>query len=385
MPIQAPPPAVAQPSVEGRGQLVASGKEIFRFDTFDDERFWTDTARLHEVIQQALTPNLALQLGLKVDVNALPASLREAILAGQVDLDDPATTVALLELDAVIGVRGTVRTVEGRDVLVRAGITCALCHSTVNNSLAPGIGERLDGWPNRDLDVGKIIALSPAIPPGKKEVYRSWGPGMYDPRFNQDGISRPVVMPPAFGLANVAKEIYTGDGPISYWNAYVAVTQMHGQGTFVDPRLGISIVKTPDLVTPKLPALLAYQLTLRKPRPLRGAFEPAAAARGRLVFRGDGRCSTCHVGRVLTDVNLGVLHAPAETGMEPLYASRSATKMYRTTPLRGLWHPPQLVGPYFHDGSAATLDDVVEHYDKVLDLKLTARQKADLVQYLRSL
>jgi mono/diheme cytochrome c family protein len=217
-------------------------------------------------------------------------------------------------------------------------------------------------------------------------VYSSWGPGLYDPRFSIDGQNVPVVQPPAFGLRTVRNELYTGDDTISYWNAYVAVTQMHGQGTFVDPRLGISVVSSQDLVTSKLPALRDYQHSLETPDPAAGSFDATAAARGQAVFVGRARCSTCHIPqRAFTDINSGRLHAPAETGMDPAYAARSVTKRYRTTPLRGLWNPPQLQGPYFHDGSAATLEDVIDHYDTVFDLELTATQKQDLVEYLKSL
>lgn len=367
-------------------QLAAEGMEIFRFDTFGNEVFWTDTARLHEVIQSSVSPTTALQVGLRVDVDALPQAVRDAIAAGDVDLNDPATTVTLLELNAVVGVMGTVEMVNGQNTLVRVGVTCALCHSTVDDSFAPGIGRRLDGWPNRELDVGAIIALSPAIPAAQKAVYNSWGKGMYDARFNLDGINLPTVLPAAFGLRTVRNEIYTGDDTISYWNRYVAVTQMHGQGTFVDPRLGINLVRTPDLVAPKLPALREYQHSLETPAPVPGSFDAAAADRGRELFSGAGRCSRCHIPtRAFTDNNAGRLHAPAETGMEPVHASRSVTKRYRTTPLRGLWRPPLLQGPYFHDGSAATLEAVVDHYDGVLDLDLSARQRTDLVEYLKTL
>lgn len=367
-------------------QLAAEGRDIFRFDTFGNEVFWTDTVRLHEVIQSSVSPRAALEVGLKVDVDALPQAIRDAIAAGEVDLDDPATTVTLLKLNAVVGVHGTVQAVGGRDTLMRVGITCALCHSTVDNSFAPGIGSRLDGWPNRDLNVGAIVALSPAIPPAQKTVFNSWGKGMYDPRFNQDGMNFPVVLPPAFGLRTVRNELYTGDDTISYWNAYVAVTQMHGQGTFVDPRLGINIVRNPDLVTSKLPALRDYQHSLETPAPMAGSFDAAAAGRGRAVFTGSGRCSSCHIPqRAFSDINSGRLHEPSETGMEPVYASRSVTKQYRTTPLRGLWRPPLLQGPYFHDGSAATLEAVVEHYDESRNLNLTTQQKRDLVEFLKSL
>jgi mono/diheme cytochrome c family protein len=362
--------------------LVTQGKTVFRFDTFGDETFWTDTLRMHEVIRTGVSPATALSVGLKVDVDTLPAQVRADLQAGDIDLDDPATTVALLKLGAVVGVIGQV---DASDNLTRVGITCALCHSTVDNSFAPGIGKRLDGWPNRDLDVGAIVALSPALTTAQKAVYNSWGPGMYDPRFNQDGLNIPVVLPPAFGLREVRRELYTGDDTVSYWNAYVAITQMHGHGTFTDARIGVNVQNPPDMVSSKLAALRAYQFSLDKPAPVAAEFDAAAAARGRTVFEGAGECSSCHAGATFTDITDGDLHTAAEVGQDPAYAQRSVTEMYRTTPLRGLWNPPQLRGPYFHDGSAATLEAVVEHYNTLRTLGLTAQQKSDLVHYLKSL
>jgi mono/diheme cytochrome c family protein len=360
--------------------VIATGKEIFRFDTFGDEKFWTDTLRMHEVIQKAVTPAVALSVGLKVDADAIPAEIKAAIAAGQVDLNSTATTLALIKLNAVIGVKGTVETINGRDTLTRVGITCALCHSSVDNSFAPGIGSRRDGYANVDLNPGAIVGLSPALTPGQRAVYNSWGKGLYDPRYNIDGKSTPIVIPPAYGLNGVDKETFTAEGPVSYWNAYVAVTQMHGQGTFRDPRLNINVVQEPDLVTPKLDALREYQLSLAAPAPL-VALDASAVARGRAVFAGAGKCVTCHVGAKLTDVNRGILHDADETGMDPRYATRTSQKAYRTTPLRGLLQHP----PYFHDGSAATLEDVVGHYQQFLKLSLTTQQRADLVEYLKSL
>jgi mono/diheme cytochrome c family protein len=351
-----------------------SGQKIFRFDTFGDERFWTDTLQMHQVIQNSVTPALALSVGLKVDASALP----DGFLQGA-DLNSPATTVQLLALDAVVGLKGMVEQVGGTSTLVSVGITCALCHSTVDNSVAPGIGNRLDGWPNLDLKVGPIVALSPALTAAQKAVYNSWPAGTYDARFNVDGINGPVRIPPAYGLAGVPCETYTCEGPISYWNNYVAVTQMHGHGSFSDPRLGINIVQSPDMVTPKLPALLEYQLSLQKPPPPAGFFNAAAAQLGQQVFTGKGKCATCHTGSTFTDAP--TLHDPSETGMDPLYASRGTTGKYRTTPLRALWQHP----PYFHDGSAATLQAVVERYNTALKLRLTTQQKANLVEYLKSL
>lgn len=351
-------------------QTIAEGQRIFRFDTFGDEQQWTDRLRMHEVVQ-TLDPLTALAVGLKVDADAVPPE----VLASA-PLDDPATTVALLKLDAVVGVKATV---DSSNRITRLGITCALCHSTVDDSVLPGIGHRLDGWPNRDLDPGRIIALSPALPDTVKAVYNSWGPGKYDPRFNIDGQSTPLVLPPAYGLLGIKNETYTGDGPVSYWNAYVAVTQMGGHGNFRDDRLGINIVQTPDLVTSKLPALRAYQLSLRAPVPPPGSYDAVAAERGRDVF--EQHCIGCHVGFTSTDNNSGRLHAAAETGMDGAYATRTANKAYRTTPLRGLWHHP----PYFHDGSAATLEDVVAHYDTVRKLHMDEAQRADLVEFLKTL
>lgn len=368
-------------------ELATQGKDIFRFETYGDESFWTDTLRIHDVITSAVDPTTALSVGLKVDAEALPAEVVQGIQNGSISLTDPATTVALLKLNAVVGLKGTVETVNGKDTLTQVGTTCALCHSTVNNSFAPGIGARLDGWPNHELDPGAIIALSPALTPEQKAVYNSWGPGKYDPRFNFDGQNGPQVIPPAYGLLGVNKITVTGDGSnVAYWNRYVGVTQMHGHGSFSEPRTGVNANNPPDLITPQLEALQAYQLSLSAPPPPPGSFDPAAAARGNQVFNGPGQCATCHTGPMLTDAN-DRLHAPADVVSEPepngapSYASRSATKMYRTAPLRGVWQHP----PYFHNGIAATLDAVVELYDTRKGLGLTAEQKADLVQYLKSL
>jgi len=361
-------------------QSIATGQEIFRYDTFGDEKFWTDTLRMHEVIESAVTPEVALSVGLKVDADAIPVDVQQAIAAGKVDLKSTATTLALIKMNAVVGVKGTVTAIDGRERLTRVGITCALCHSTVDNSFARGIGKRLDGHANVDLNPGAIVALSPALTPAQKSVYNSWGPGRYDPRFNIDGKSTPIVIPPAYGLRGVARETFTGEGPVSYWNAYVAVTQMHGQGNFRDTRLGIDVRQEPDLVTPKLDALRDYQLSLMAPSPPPGSVDLAAAERGREVFAGTARCTSCHTGSTLSDINSGKLHTPSETGMDAGYATRTSQKAYRTTPLRGLLQHP----PYFHDGSAATLGDVVDHYQRVQKLGLTAAQRADLIEYLKS-
>ena len=368
--------------------VIAQGREIFRFDTFGDETQWSDRLRMHEVIAAAVDPTTALSVGLKVDAQALPAAVVQGIQNGSISLTSPATTVALLKLNAVVGVKGTVETRDGRDILTRVGITCALCHSTVDDSFAPGIGKRLDGVANRDLNPGAIIALSPALTAAQKAVYNSWGKGKYDPRFNLDGISSPQVIPPAYGLSGINRITSTGDGDsISYWNRYVGVTQMGGHGSFSEPRTGVSVTNGPDdLISAKLPALQAYQLSISAPPPPAGSFDALASVRGKAIFEGAGRCASCHSGAELTDANER-LHPAADVVSEPepsgapSYASRSATKQYRTAPLRGIWQH----APYFHNGTAPTLDAVVQTYNARKSLGLTPEQAADLVQYLKSL
>jgi len=369
----------------------SNGQAIFRFDTFGDEQLWTDVLRMHEVIA-TVSPRTALSVGLKVDVEALPASVVDALRNGQVNLDDPAVTLELLRLNAVVGIIGKI---DDTGRLVSVGTTCALCHSTVDNSLASGIGIRLDGWPNRTLNAGVILGLSPALAAFKDE-FAAWGPGKYDPRhhaFDGTGLrllnepSEPVLIPPAYGLQGVGFETYTGDGPISYWNAYVGIAQMGGQGNFSDPRIGLTITQKPDRITSKLPALRDYQLSLLAPAAPAGSFDAAAARRGERVFHGKAGCASCHIPPTYTDVSSGpnpdvpVLHDATAVGSDPVYASRSATKQYRATPLRGAWQHP----PYFHDGSAATLLAVVNHYDELFRLNLSEQQKTDLVEFLKSL
>jgi cytochrome c5 len=379
---------VRRAAAEGEPREVAEGRRIFRYDDFGDWRFWTDTAELHTLVS-GVTPRQALALGLKVDADAIPPAVLQAVLANPALLDDPATTRALLALDAVVGLRATV----AGERIARIGTTCALCHSSVDNSVAPGIGRRQDGFANRQLAVGTILSLLPGLPTiaaslgvpaaALRAEFESWRPGFYDARVNLDGrlADPPVVIPPAYGLRGVGLETFTGEGPVSYWNAYVAVTQMHGRGSFHDPRLDvrISVPAHEDDVTRKLPPLRQYQYSLAAPRPPAGSFDAAAALRGKAVFEGAGTCSRCHAGPAFTDH--GRLHAPAETGMEPTWAERGTTGKYRTTPLRGLWQHP----PYFHDGSAPTLDAVVAHYDSFLGLALSEQEKRDLVEYLRSL
>ena len=378
-----PPPEAHPPS---------AGEQIFRYDTFGDEQLWTRVLRMHEAIA-TVSPATALKVGLKVDVEALPPEMIAALRADEVKLDDPSVTATLLRLNAVVGLKGTVN---DAGQVTSVGITCALCHSTVDDSLTAGIGHRLDGWANTTLDVGTIVSLSPALDDATKAEFRTWGPGRYDPRHHAfDGTnlislnspSLPIVIPPIYGLKGVGFETVSADGPISYWNSYVGVTQMGGHGTFKDARIGLEVEQTPDLVTPKLPALLDYQLRLRTPPPPAGSYDPAAARRGRHLFQHEAGCASCHQGPRYTDVLAAprarrpLLHDPAETRMDPRYAERTATQGYRTTPLRALWQH----APYFHDGSAPDLPAVVAHYDRHFQLGLTDSQKAELVEYLKSL
>ncbi|HEY6912024.1 MAG TPA: c-type cytochrome [Myxococcales bacterium] len=368
-------------------KLIASGQQTFRFDTFGDETKWTDALHMEQVVS-SVDPTTALSVGLKVDSEALPASVVAGIQNGTVSLKDPATTVALVKLNAVVGVQGTVASVNGKDTVTRVGFTCALCHSTVDDSFAKGVGKRLDGWPNHDLNVGAIVALSPALASdaATQAVLKSWGPGKYDPRNNFDHLNGPAVIPPAYGLQGINKITVTGDGDnIEYWNRYVGVTQMGGHGSFSEPRLGINVTNgTDDQVSSKLAGLQAYQLSLPAPTPPAGSFDAAAATRGQATFQ--AKCASCHSGPEFTDANTR-LHPPSDSMGEPepngapSYASRSATKQYRTAPLKGVWQHP----PYFHNGTAATLDAVVSTYNTRMSLGLSASQQADLVQYLKSL
>ena len=393
------------------------GRQIFRFDTFGDQTWWGDTLRLHQALAGAanggvgpgVSPKTALAVGLKVDADALPAQLKSQLKAGRVNLDDPATTLALLKLNAVVGVTGIF---DGAGKIKSMGVQCALCHSTVDDSFAPGIGKRLDGWANRDLNVGLIVSLAPNLQPiadllrvdvaTVKTVLNSWGPGRFDAELDKDGKAfRPdggqagTLIPPAFGLAGVNLHTWTGFGSIPYWNAYVAVTEMHGSGTFFDQRLrdpaqypvsarsgAWNTRGTPDLVTAKLPALHAYQLALKAPTPPAGSFDPAAAARGKVVFDNQGKCATCHVPPLYTEPGQN-LHSPAEIGVDSFQADRSPTHMYRTSPLAGLWTHQK--GGFYHDGRFATLADVIEHYDAQFALGLQAQEKIDLAEYLKSL
>ena len=386
-------------------RMMKEGQQVFRFDTFDDQTFWGDALRLHQAIEgtkfggvgPGLSPNAALSVGLKVDVDALPASLIEQLMQGKVNLDDPAVTLALLKLNSVVGVTGFFNP-DGS--LKSVGIQCAFCHSTVDNSLTQGIGHRLDGWANRDLNVGDIVSLAPNLQPFAdllgvdqatvREVLQSWGTGHFDAElaldgkaFRPDGKTSAVLIPPAFGLAGVNLHTWTGWGSVTYWNAFVANLEMHGKGTFYDPRLdnaaqfpvaakaGFGHVKnTPDLITPRLAALHFYQLAIPAPVPPKGSFDEDAAKRGEAVFNGSGRCSTCHVPPLYTEPGWN-MHTASEVCVDNFQADRAPDKRYRTSPLNGLW--THVKGGFYHDGRFNTLLDVVNHYDSCFSLGLLTR------------
>ncbi len=404
-------------ALENVQEQVRRGREIFRNDTFGDEAFWGGTLQLHRAIEGAqfggvgpgISPATALAVGLKVDVDELPAGVLQAIKAGAVNLNDPAVTLQLLDMNAVVGVKGFKG---GGGRLSSVGITCGLCHSTVDDSLAKGIGHRLDGWPNRDLNVGAIVGLSPNLAPvasllGVDEgtvrtVLQSWGPGRFDAElfmdgkaFRPDGRTGAVLIPAAFGLAGINLHTYTGWGGVSHWNAFVANLEMHGQGTFVDARLNdadkfpvaaragfANVRNSPDLITSKLPALQLYQLALPAPKPPAGSFDERMAERGKELFEGSARCATCHVPPIFTEPGWN-MHTAQEIGIDEFQAKRSPDERYRTTPLAGLF--ARAKGGFYHDGRFRTLRDVVDHYDRVFGLGLSEADKQELVEYLKSI
>ena len=408
--------------------MMDEGRQIFRYDTFGDEAFWGDTIKLHQATQgerfggvgPGVSPATALAVGLKVDIEALPPQLVQRLRRGDVDLNDPATTLALLKLNAVVGVKGTFNE---NGSMSRVGITCALCHSKVDDSFAPGIGKRLDGWANRDLNVGAIVGLSPDLSAVNallgvddattRAVLASWGPGRFDAllfldgkAFRPDGRSASTLIPPAYGLAGINNHGYTGFGSVPYWNAFVANLEMHGSGRFFDPRLDDAerypvaarnrsghVAATEDLVSSKLPALQFYQLAIPAPTPPAGSFDAAAAARGKQIFNtgnGGASCAVCHVPPTFSEPGFN-MHTGAEIGIDEFAADRSPGRFlngeevggYRTAPLRGVWAHQQ--GGFYHDGRFATLLDVVNHYNNHFSLNLTDQQKNDLVEYLKSL
>jgi len=398
-------------------KMIEEGRQVFRFDTFGSEAFWGDTLQLHKAIAgqknggvgEGVSPKTALSVGLKVDADALPKELVAKIKAGKVDLNDPATTVALFKLDAVVGVKGFF---DNAGSLKSVGLRCAVCHSTVDDSFAPGIGKRRDGWANRDLNVGAIIALAPNLKPFTdllgvdeatlKKVLSSWGPGRFDAEIDKDGKAmRPdggqagTLIPPAFGLAGVNLHTWTGFGSVPYWNAYVAATEMHGSGTFFDARFndgaqypvaaksGAGNTRgVPDTITAKLAVLHFYQLAIPAPTPPKGSFNEKAAVQGKEIFGNKGKCASCHVPPLFTEPGNN-LHSPEEIGVDSFQADRSPTHKYRTAPLAGLWSHQK--GGFYHDGRFATLGDIVDHYDAHLNLGLTPQEKNDLIEYLKSL
>jgi len=410
-------------------EFMEQGQKTFRFDTFGDEAFWGDALKLHQAIAGSklggvgpgVSPRTALAVGLKVDSEALPPNVLEAIRSGKVNLNDPASTLALLRLNAVVGVTGIFDQQGG---ITSMGIQCALCHSTVDDSFAPGIGRRLDGWANRDLNVGAIVALAPDLTAVTsllgvndatlRKVLTSWGPGKFDAEvfldgkaFRDDGKSAATLIPPAFGLAGVNLHTWTGWGSMTHWNAFVANLEMHGKGTFYDPRLndpaqfpiaaraGFGNVRNdPDLITPKLAALNFYQLAI--PAPANPDFSssdrhslsevsvgpPTSLRNGKAVFDSKAKCATCHVAPIFTEPGWNS-HTAAEIGIDDFQANRAPDKRYRTAPLKGLWSHQK--GGFYHDGRFATLRDVVNHYDRFFNLGLTESEKGDLIKYLLSL
>ncbi len=400
-------------------QKATQGRHTFRFDTFGDEAFWGDTLKLHQAIEGSkfggvgpdISPSVALMLGLKVDADALPHDVQEKIKHGTISLNDPATTLALLRLNAVIGITGVFNS---NNTLSSVGIQCALCHSTVDDSFAPGIGHRLDGWANRDLNVGAIIAAAPDLTAFAtlldtdqatvRKVLLSWGPGKFDAElaldgkaFRPDGKSAATLIPPAFGLGGINLHTWTGWGSIPYWNAFVAVLEMHGKGRFFDPRLNdpvqfpiaakngfgnVQIDPDSDLVTSKLSDLQEYELSIPSPQPAPGSFSPDAAKRGDALFSGKAKCNTCHSEPLWTEPGWN-LHTPAEICIDDFQANRAPDHRYRTSPLGALFTHEK--GGFYHDGRFATLGDVVDHYNSCMSLGLSESEKSDLIQYLLSL
>ncbi len=425
----ASPPSAAAPKAGGAPppfdrviddsarRMIDEGRKIFRYDTFGDEAFWGDTLKLHRAVAGAklggvgpgVSPKTALAVGLKVDADALPAPIVAAIKAGKVNLDDPATTLELLKLNAVVGVTGFF---DARGGLRSMGIQCSLCHSTVDDSFAPGIGRRRDGWPNRDLDVGAIVALAPDLKVATdllgvddatlRKVLRGWGPGKFDAAVFLDGKARrpdgksgATLIPPAFGLAGIGTGTFTGWGDVTYWNAFVANLEMHGKGTFFDPRLDakeqfpvaararMGNVRNPDdRITAKLPALQLYQLAIPAPAPPAGSFDDAAARRGKALFNDKAACGSCHVAPLYSEPGYA-MHTGAELGIDDFQSSRAPARRYRTTPLAGLH--ARMKGGFYHDGRFPDLMSVVNHYDHHRRLRLSGAEKVDLVEFLKSL
>ena len=436
------------PTATNAGKELAAGRQVFRFDTFGDEAFWGDTLKLHQAIEGAalgglgggVSPRAALGVGLKVDIDALPSNVREQLLHGQVNLDAPATTLALLKANAVLGLTGRFNS---SGTLQSVGIQCALCHSTVDNSLpalcagaiVPNpnsgcVGHRLDGWPNRDLNVGAIVSLAPDLSPfvnllsvtqpgitqeDVRKVLMSWGPGKFDAELILDGkafntmqttdgvtnskpVSGATLLPPAFGLGGVNLHTWTGWGSVPHWNAFVANLEMHGKGRFFDSRLNNAtqfpiaahfgfgdlphIDPDSDQITSKLASLQFYQLAIPSPQPSPHSFDKEAADRGDKLFSGKAQCNNCHVEPLWTDPGWN-LHAPADVCIDSFQANRAPDMKYRTAPLGALF--THMKGGFYHDGRFPTLNAVVDHYNTCMHLGLVDSEKSDLVQYLLSL
>jgi hypothetical protein len=429
--------------IRNASEKVTRGRRVFRFDTFGDQAFWGSTLKLHQALEgtrfggvgPGVSPRTALAVGLKIDVDALPSELVEQIEHGRINLDDPAVTLALLKLNAVLGVTGEFN---ARGTLTSVGIQCAFCHSTVDDSHPslcagavtpnPGtgcIGHRLDGWANRDLNVGAIVALAPDLSAfasllstsqdAVRTVLRSWGPGKFDAELILDGkafnpaqVSNGVItrrnvpgatlIPPAFGLGGVNLHTWTGWGSVPHWNAFVANLEMHGVGRFFDPRLDNAaqfpiaaahgfadlphINPDDDQITSKLSDLQFYQLSIPSPQPPPGSFDPAAAKRGDELFSGKAGCNNCHVEPLWTEPGWN-LHLPADVCVDPFQADRAPDLRYRTSPIGAIFTHTK--GGFFHDGRFPTLAAVVDHYNTCFQLGLSSSEKHDLIQYLLSL
>ena len=406
------------PTTDNANKMLAEGKQTFRFETFGDETYWTDALQINKAIAgeknggigAGLSPKAALAAGLKVDMEVIPADVAAAIKAGKVNLDDPAVTLTLLQLNAVVGVKGTF---DAKKNLVSIGLTCASCHSTVDNAFLPGIGHRLDGWANRDLNVGAIVSMAPNLKPitdalgvdvaTVKKVLASWGPVKFDAELNldgkafrPDGKSAATLIPEAFGHAGQNLHTWTGGwGDVTYWNAYVANLELSGRGTFYDERFNDpkqypvaakanfgNKRNAPDMVTDKLAALQFYQLAIPAPEAPDSIFNKEAAQQGMVLFNGKAKCASCHVPPLFTEPGWNT-HKPSDIGIDDFQANRSPDKTYVTQGLKGLW--THMKGGFYHDGRFATLMDVVNHYNDFKKLALTDAEKKNLVEYLKSL
>ena len=398
--------------------MLEQGRKTFRYDTFGSEAFWGDTLQLHKAIAgeknggvgPGVSPKTALSVGLKVDADALPDALKAQIAAGKVDLDDPATTIALLKLNAVVGVTAFTNP----DGSVKSmGIQCAFCHSTVDNSFAPGIGKRLDGWANRDLNVGAIVSLAPNLKPytdllgvdvsNRAEGPRQLGAGPLrrgaeqgrqglSSRREAGGNAHPTGVRTGrceprhldrFWLSHLLERLCRRD-PDAWSGRRSSMPRFNNKDQYpVSAKSGSGNTRdTPDRVTAKLAALHFYQLSIPAPKAPAGSYDKAAFERGKAIFDGPASappatCRRSSPSPATTCIRL------SEMGIDAFQADRSPTHMYRTAPLAGLWTHQK--GGFFHDGRFATLLDVVNHYDAHLKLKLSETNKKDLVEYLKGI